>query len=141
MYKIPKQSYTVEFKQEAVRQVEKEGKSPAQVARELGIAEQTLGNWRKAYKAGKLAAGADKPVTPEQMEVSRLKAENSRLKMEVEILKNGLPGSPRPLCIETSCEYTAITQGQWPSASWRHRPRQKTWPRGSCGPICGGIFG
>jgi transposase len=87
MYKIPKQSYTVEFKQEAVRQVEKEGKSPAQVARELGIAEQTLGNWRKAYKAGKLAAGTGKPVTPEQMEVSRLKAENSRLKMEVEILK------------------------------------------------------
>lgn len=85
MYKIPKQSYTVEFKQEAVRQVEVEGKSPAQVARELGIAEQTLGNWRKAYKAGKLAAG--KPVTQEQMELSRLKAENSRLKMEVEILK------------------------------------------------------
>ena len=87
MYKIPKQSYTVEFKQEAVRQVEVDGKSPAQVARELGIAEQTLSNWRKAYKGGKLSAGTGKPVTPEQMELSRLKAENSRLKMEVEILK------------------------------------------------------
>jgi transposase len=85
MYKIPKQSYTVEFKQEAIRQVEVEGKSPAQVARELGIAEQTLGNWRKAAKAGKLAVG--KAVTPEQMELSRVKAENARLKMEVEILK------------------------------------------------------
>lgn len=85
MYKIPKQSYTVEFKQEAVRRVEAEGKSLAQVARDLGIAEQTLSNWRKAAKAGQLAAG--KPVTPEQMEVSRLKAENARLKMEVEILK------------------------------------------------------
>ena len=42
MYKIPKQSYTVEFKQEAVRQVEVEGKSLAQVSRDLGIAEQTL---------------------------------------------------------------------------------------------------
>ena len=51
----------------------------------LGIAEQTLSNWRKMAKAGKLAAG--KPVTPEQMELSRLKAENARLKMEVEILK------------------------------------------------------
>ena len=87
MYKIPRKSYTVEFKQEAVRQVEMEGKSPAQVARELGIAEQTLGNWRNAYKAGKLVMGAGKAVSPEQMEVSRLKAENSRLKMEVEILK------------------------------------------------------
>ena len=85
MYKIPKQSYTVEFKQEGVRQVEVEGKSPAQVSRDLGIAEQTLGNWRKAAKAGKLTVG--KPVSPEQMELSRLKAENARLKMEVEILK------------------------------------------------------
>ena len=72
MYKIPKKNYTVEFKQEAVRQVEAEGKSPAQVARELEIAEKMLSNWRKAAKAGKLAAG--KPVTPERMEVSRLKA-------------------------------------------------------------------
>jgi transposase len=87
MYKIPKQSYTVEFKQEAVRQVEQEGKKVAQVARELGISEQTLINWRKAAKAGKLTGGSGKPVTPEQMEVSRLKAENARLKMEVEILK------------------------------------------------------
>jgi transposase len=85
MYKIPKQHYTVEFKQEAVRQVDMEGKSPAQVARELGIAEQTLSNWRKAAKAGKLATG--KAVTAEQMEVSRLKAENARLKMELEIVK------------------------------------------------------
>lgn len=29
MYKISKQNYTVQFKQEAVRQVEVEGKSPA----------------------------------------------------------------------------------------------------------------
>lgn len=73
MYRIPKQSYTTEFKQEAVRQVEIEGKSPAQVARDLGIAEQTLGNWRKAYKAGKLQPGTGKPVTPDQMELSKLR--------------------------------------------------------------------
>lgn len=36
MYKILRQSYTAEFKQEAVRQVEAEGKPQAQVARELG---------------------------------------------------------------------------------------------------------
>jgi len=87
MYKIPKKNYTVEFKQEAVRQVEAEGKSPAQVARDLGIAEQTLANWRKAAKVGKLGTGNSKPVTPEQMELSRLKTENARLKMELEIVK------------------------------------------------------
>ncbi|MDN0076813.1 transposase [Crenobacter sp. SG2303] len=78
MYKIPRQSYTPEFKQEAIRQIEAEGKSPAQVARDLGISEQTLSNWRKAHKAGKLASGSGKPVTPEQMELSRLRAENAR---------------------------------------------------------------
>lgn len=55
------------------------------MARDLGIAEQTLSNWRKAAKAGKLAAG--KPVAPVQMEVSRRKAENTRLKMELENAK------------------------------------------------------
>lgn len=87
MYKIPRQSYTAEFKQEAVRQVEAKGKPQAQVARELGISEQTLTNWRKAYKAGKLTGGTGKPATPEQMELSRLRAENARLKMELEILE------------------------------------------------------
>jgi transposase len=87
MYRIPKQRYTQEFKQEAVRQVESEGRSPAQVARELGVAAQTLSNWRKAGKAGKLGAGGGKPVTPEQMELSRLGAENARLRMEVGILE------------------------------------------------------
>ena len=87
MYKIPRQSYTAEYKQEAVRQAEVEGKSPAQAARDLGIAEQTLSNWRKASKAGKLAAGSGKAITPEQMELSRLRAENARLKMELEILE------------------------------------------------------
>ena len=53
----------------------------------LGISEQTLSNWRKASKAGKLAAGTGKAITPEQMELSRLRAENARLKMELEILE------------------------------------------------------
>jgi transposase len=51
----------------------------------LGISETALSNWRKAAKAGKLASG--KKVSPEEMEVSRLRAENARLRMEVEILK------------------------------------------------------
>ena len=35
------------------------------MARELGIAEQTLINWRKAAQAGKLSGGSN-PVTPER---------------------------------------------------------------------------
>ena len=79
MYKkTPKKNDTVEFKQEALRPVEVKGKSPAQATPDLVIAEQTWSNWRKAAKAGKLAAC--KPVPPELMEMSRLKAENARLK-------------------------------------------------------------
>lgn len=86
MWKIPKQSYTDEFKQAAVKLVDS-GQRPAEVARQLGISEQTLTNWRKAAKAGKLVKRSGKPITPEQMELSRLRAENQRLKMEMEILK------------------------------------------------------
>ena len=53
MKRLPKQNYTLEFKQEAIRQVEVVGKRQAQVARELGIIEQTLHGWRKAHHAGK----------------------------------------------------------------------------------------
>jgi transposase len=86
MWRIPKQSYTNEFKLEAVRLVDS-GQRPAAVARQLGISEQTLANWRKAAKAGTLGKSTGKPITAEQMELSRLRTENMRLKMEMEILK------------------------------------------------------
>jgi len=60
----------------------------ARVARDLGLIEQTLRNWVKAADAGKLNGAGGKVVTPEQMELSRLRAENIRLKRECEILKN-----------------------------------------------------
>jgi transposase len=56
-------------------------------SRELGLVEQTLRNWVKAANTGKLNAAGVKPVTPERMELSRLRAENARLKMHVEIPK------------------------------------------------------
>ena len=84
--KIPKQEYTAEFKELAVKRV-KEGQSIGAVARELGLVEQTLRNWVKAAAAGKLSGAGAKVVTPEEMELSRLRAENIRLKRENEILK------------------------------------------------------
>jgi transposase len=59
----------------------------AGVARELGLVEQTLRNWVKVAAAGKLAGAGGKAVTPEEMELSRLRAENLRLKRELEIIK------------------------------------------------------
>lgn len=78
--------YTLEFKQEAVRLVQA-GQSIAAVARTLGIVDQTLFNWVKAHRQGRLTGADSKPVSAEQMELTRLRAENARLKMERDILK------------------------------------------------------
>ena len=86
MFKIPKQEYTAEFKELAVKRV-KGGQGIGAVAKDLGLVEQTLRNWVKAARAGKLNAQGAKAVTPEEMELSRLRAENARLRMECEILK------------------------------------------------------
>jgi transposase-like protein len=84
--KIPKQEYTAEFKELAVKRV-KGGQTAGAVAKELGLIEQTLRNWVKAYDAGRLNGPGARKVTPEEMELSRLRAENIRLKREMEILK------------------------------------------------------
>ena len=86
MFRIPKQEYTVQFKELAVKRV-KSGQGIGAVAKELGLVEQTLRNWVKAAKAGKLNAPGAQAITPEEMELSRMRAENARLRMELEIIK------------------------------------------------------
>lgn len=87
--KIPKQEYTTEFRELAVKRYKEVG-SVSRVAKELGLVEQTLRNWVKAAGTGKLNGPGSKPVTPEQMELSRLRAENIRLKRECEIIKKAM---------------------------------------------------
>ncbi|MFM5393458.1 transposase, partial [Aeromonas veronii] len=77
MKKIPKQEYTAEFKEQAVARTSAVGLASA--ARELGLVEQTLRNWVKAAKSGVLNPPGAKVVTPEQMELSRLRADNAWL--------------------------------------------------------------
>ncbi len=63
------------------------GESVSTVVKELGLADQTLRNWIKVAAQGKLTGAGSKVVTPEAMELSRLRAENARLKRENEIIK------------------------------------------------------
>ena len=84
--KISKQAYTIEFKELAVKRIN-DGQSVSLVSKELGLSDQTLRNWVKASAAGKLGGAGSKQVTPAEMELSRLRAENLRLKRENEILK------------------------------------------------------
>ncbi|MEZ5443059.1 MAG: IS3 family transposase [Lysobacterales bacterium] len=77
--------YTLEFKQEAVRLVQS-GQTIASVARKLGVVDQTLFNWVKAQREGRLNGADSSPVSAEQMEISRLRAELARVKLERDIL-------------------------------------------------------
>ena len=101
--------YTLEFKQEAVRQV-KAGRAASVVAKTLGMPKASLTNWVRADSKGQLgmtAEGKVAPVvTPEQAEIAKLRAEVARLKMERDIAKKaaayfaqdvlqGTPGSGR----------------------------------------------
>jgi len=82
--------YTREFKLEAVRQV-RAGQAIAVVAKVLGIPKASLSNWVRLSSKGELdgVGSADKAtkVSPEQMEITRLRAENARLRMERDIAK------------------------------------------------------
>ena len=81
--KLPKQAYTAEFKELAVKRVN-DGQSISTVVKELGLGDQTLRNWVKAAASGTLQGAGSKQVTPEAMELSRLRAENLRLKQELQ---------------------------------------------------------
>ena len=86
MTKATRARYTLEFKLEAVRLV-KAGQSMAATAMILGIAQQTLHNWVRADRDGRLAEAASEPESPEQMEIAGC----ARVKMERDILGKGQP--------------------------------------------------
>ncbi len=69
------------------------------VARELGMSEQTLRHWVKAEASGKLNGAGAKPVTLEQMELSRMRAEIKRpqIRMHIELLRQF---GQRPLALD-----------------------------------------
>ncbi len=86
MKKIPKPAFTTEFREHAVKRVSA-GEANSVVAKELGLSDQSLRNWIKAAAAGKLVGAGSKVVTPEAMELARLRVEVARLKRENEIIK------------------------------------------------------
>ena len=78
--------YTLEFKLEAVRLVNG-GQEASVTARILGVPKQSLSNWVRLAQKGELQGAGDRPVSAEQMELARLRAELARVKMERDILK------------------------------------------------------
>jgi transposase len=83
-----RRNFTREFKVEAVRRIVAEGKSLAEVARELDLGESLLRSWKRALTAEGDQAFPGKGNLPAvEEELRRLRAENQRLRMERDVLK------------------------------------------------------
>jgi len=78
-----KKRFNKEFKESAVQLVEN-GKSAAQVARELGLPEWQVQTWVRDARKKKNGTVGDVNLLEE---LKRLKKENARLQEEAEILK------------------------------------------------------
>jgi transposase-like protein len=81
-----RRKFSPQFKAEAVQLVIETGKPIAEVARDLGIHDGTLGNWVNAWRRENPEPEA--PLSPtERVRVKELEDENRRLRMENEFLK------------------------------------------------------
>ena len=78
--------FTPEFKEQAAKQVVDTSRPIAQVARELGINDTTLGFWVKAYRK-KLAGQPLPPDMPHQERIRELERRNRELETEISFLK------------------------------------------------------
>ena len=78
-----------EFRAGAVRIVLETGKPIAQVARDLGVNEGTLGNWVNQVKAAAGHGNGGLSET-EREELARLRRENAELAMERDVLKRSV---------------------------------------------------
>ena len=79
-------SYAPEYRAEAVRLVREGGRSPEQLARDLGCTAQSIRNWlRQADRDD--GRRSDGLTTAERAELRRLRAENRILRLERDLLK------------------------------------------------------
>ena len=82
--------FSPEFREEAARMVVETSRAIADVARELGINETSLGNWVRAYR--EQHAEQEPPLqVSERARLRELERLNRELEMENAFLKKGVP--------------------------------------------------
>jgi transposase len=80
--------YPPEFRAEAVELVRTSGRPRAEVARSLGISDNTLRNWVQAERDARTRAeDPDGLSESERAELARLRRENADLRLDREILR------------------------------------------------------
>jgi transposase-like protein len=82
-----RRSFSREFKLEAVKLVKEGGMSIAAAAKDLGIGPTSLSRWVRQYEIDHGRGPAGALTTEEKEELTRLRRENRRLRIEREILK------------------------------------------------------
>jgi transposase len=80
-----RRQFTPEFKRDAVELVHTTGRPIAEIARELGIYDSTLGNW---VRQDRIDRGEQEGLTSDEHSRLRdLERENAKLRMERDLLK------------------------------------------------------
>jgi transposase len=90
-----RREFSPEFKREAVALLESSGRPLMQVATELGISPSMLRNWRAAVCGGTvrsraMASTIAPPPADQASEITRLKRELDRTRMERDVLKRAI---------------------------------------------------
>lgn len=84
--KVSRRHHSAEFKAEAVKMSMKKDILVKDVAAELSISPASLSKWRRDHLTDKTTEATERRVDA-IAEAGRLREENRRLKMEIEILK------------------------------------------------------
>ena len=80
-----RRQFTAEFKGDAVGLVRTSGRPIAEIARELGIYDSTLGNWVRQDRIDR--GDQDGLSTDDRARLRELERENTKLRMERDLLK------------------------------------------------------
>ncbi|MBX3328442.1 MAG: transposase [Nitrospira sp.] len=117
MEQVPRQQYTKEFREQAVRLVLEQQVTIPEAARRLAMAGRTLERWVCRARQGQLTTLGEnsRPVTELEVELSRLKRELAEARMERDILKKATVGS-------TGESNTCLQYSRW-----RPKPQRLPW--------------
>jgi transposase len=86
-----RRTYDKEFKRSAVKMILEGGMSVNRVSKDLGVNENSLHNWKRAYLEDQQNAFPGKGrMKPEEEELRKLKKELQIVKMERDILKKAI---------------------------------------------------